>query len=251
MRALDLTGKVALVTGSSRGIGRAIAQRLLEAGASVVLNAHAETPELAATQDALAKSFPGKVSAAAADVGKAEDAQKLARFVFDAHKRLDILVNNAGRLGDGLIGMIPAQTIEETLQANLASVLYMTQAAARLMARGKKGSIINLSSIMGTRGCSGQMVYGAAKAGVIGATLSAAKELAPQGIRVNAIAPGFIRTAMTENLCEDVKARRIASIALGRIGEPEDIADVALFLASDLSAYVTGQVIGVDGGMVL
>jgi 3-oxoacyl-[acyl-carrier protein] reductase len=164
---------------------------------------------------------------------------------------LDVWVNNAGVLLDGLIGMVPDADIQTTLSINLAGVLYGTQQAARLMRRGGGGSIINLTSIIGRFGNAGQLVYGASKAGVIGATLSAAKELAPLNIRVNAVAPGFIETDMTAQLPPDKFQVRLDSIAMGRVGVPNDIANTALFFASDLSTYVTGQVIGVDGGMLV
>jgi 3-oxoacyl-[acyl-carrier protein] reductase len=176
---------------------------------------------------------------------------ELAKLAFSKHRRLDVWVNNAGVLVDGLIGMVPPKDIDQTLGTNLAGVIHGTQAALRVMSRGQSGSIINMTSIIGRFGNVGQLVYGASKAGVIGATLSAAKELAPKGIRVNAIAPGFIRTDMVAALPPEKFKERVASIRMGRIGEPEDIADTALFLASDLSRYITGQVIGVDGGMAI
>jgi len=175
----------------------------------------------------------------------------LVRSAYSEFRRLDIMVNNAGVLRDSLIGMIGSDDIDETLRINLRSVITGTQAASRLMLRNKSGSIVNIASIIGRFGNKGQLVYGASKAGVIGATYSAAKELAPSGIRVNAIAPGFIDTDMVRSINEDVFAERIRSIAMGRIGSPEDIADAALFFASDLSRYVTGQVLGVDGGMLI
>jgi 3-oxoacyl-[acyl-carrier protein] reductase len=251
MSAIDLSGRTALVTGSSRGIGLAIAATLLSAGAHVVLNARQDSNELAATAAALSKAHPGRVSAIAADISQAEDVKRLVRGAFDVAKRLDILVNNAGILRDGLIGMIPEADIQAILQTNLVGLIQTTQAASRLMARSKAASIVNIASIIGRTGNRGQLVYGASKAGVIGATLSAAKELAPQNIRVNAVAPGFIRTQMIEHLKPEIYAERMASIAMKRIGEPDDVANTVLFLASDLSTYVTGQVIGVDGGMVI
>ncbi len=166
-------------------------------------------------------------------------------------RRLDILVNNAGILRDALIGMISDAEINDVLRTNLIGAIQVTQAAARLMARGKNASIINISSIIGVRGNRGQLIYAASKAGLIGATLSAAKELAPQGVRVNAVAPGYIQTTMIANVPADIHAQRVASIGVGRVGDPQDVANLVLFLASDLSSYITGQVIGVDGGMVI
>jgi 3-oxoacyl-[acyl-carrier protein] reductase len=161
------------------------------------------------------------------------------------------MVNNASVMRDALIGMIQSDDIDETLRVNLRGVINGTQAAARIMLRSKSGSIINVTSIIGGFGNRGQLVYSASKAGVIGATYSAAKELAPSGIRVNAIASGFIDTDMIKDVNEAVYAERMRSIAMGCIGRPEDVADAALFFASDLSRYVTGQVLGVDGGMLI
>jgi len=160
-------------------------------------------------------------------------------------------VNNAGVLQDGLIGMIAEKDIDETLSTNIKGIINFTQAAARLMSRGKSGSIINISSIIGRFGNKGQLVYGASKAAVIGATLSAAKELAPNGIRVNAIAPGYINTDMIQQVPPEIDQERRASIGMDRIGEPEDVANLSLFLGSDMSAYITGQTIGVDGCMLV
>jgi 3-oxoacyl-[acyl-carrier protein] reductase len=251
MWSIDLTGRTALVTGSSRGIGYAIAERLLAAGASVVINGRTASDHLRHAFTTFAAVYPERVHVCEGDVGNPAQATRIVRYAFDIGKRLDILVNNAGVLRDALIGMISETEMEDTLRTNVMGAIHMTQAAARLMARSKPSSIINISSIIGTHGNRGQLVYGASKAGVIGVTLSAAKELAAQGIRVNAIAPGFIRTAMIEHLSADLYQQRLSSIAMGRIGEPEDVANLALFLASDLSTYVTGQIIGVDGGMMI
>ncbi|MFY9512604.1 MAG: SDR family NAD(P)-dependent oxidoreductase, partial [Rubrivivax sp.] len=194
---------------------------------------------------------PGSAAALVCDV--ADDAQVKTMFqaVFKQHKRLDVLLANAGVLDDALIGMASRAQIERVFAVNTFGVLYCAQYASRLMARNGGGSIVNIASIIGTHGNAGQAVYGGSKAAVLGITKSLAKELAPAGVRVNAIAPGFIDTAMTRALPEATFAQRLASIAMGRIGTAEDVAKVALFLASDLSAYVTGQVIGVDGGMLI
>jgi 3-oxoacyl-[acyl-carrier protein] reductase len=246
----DLTGHVAVVTGSSRGIGKAIAEAFAAHGAAVILNANRDVEATARAASELSERYSVPVTYVVGDIARPETSANLAKVALTQHKRLDIWVNNAGVLIDALIGMMPQQMVETTLGTNIAGVLYGTQAAARVMQRsGDGGSIINLSSIIGRFGNEGQLVYGASKAAVIGATLSAAKELAPKKIRVNAIAPGFIETDMIKNLTAEKHAERIASIRIGRIGKPEDIANTALFLASDLSSYVTGQVIGVDGGM--
>lgn len=246
MRAIDLSGRVALVTGASRGIGLAIATRLVQAGANVMVTARTVHGD---ALNQLRSAGPGAVDALTGDIEQGDFAKQLIREIFSKHKRLDILVNNAGLMRPSIIGMISDADIDHTLKVNLASVIRLTQDAARLMSRSG-GSVINISSIVGVRGSTGQMVYAASKAGVIGATLSAAKELAAKNVRVNAIAPGFIQTKMTDDLGEGVGQETVARIGLGRAGQPQEVADVALFLASDLSRYVTGQVIGVDGGLI-
>jgi 3-oxoacyl-[acyl-carrier protein] reductase len=244
MTPADLTGRVALVTGASRGIGLAAARRLADQGASVVLVARQ------IGEPVLDMFDPERLLLIEGDVGVADFSQAAVKQVFSRYRRLDILVNNAGIMRPAVTGMISDADIHESLQTNVAGVVHFTQAAARLMAR-TGGSIVNLSSIVGVRGVAGQLVYAASKAGVIGATLAAAKELARHNIRVNAVAPGFIETALTEGLSPEIKAETLRSIGLARPGTAEEVADVILFLASDLSRYVTGQVIGVDGGMVI
>jgi 3-oxoacyl-[acyl-carrier protein] reductase len=247
MPRIDLSGRVALVTGASRGIGLAIAQRLAAAGASVVVNARAIDDGILA---AFGTGEAQRISVLSGDVGAPEAAGQLMRAVFTRHKRLDILVNNAGVMRPAPIGMISDDDIDRTLATNLAGAIRLIQSAARLMAR-TGGSIVNLSSVVGLKGATGQLVYAASKAGLVGATLAAAKELAPKGIRVNAVAPGFIETDLTAALSPEVRTETLRSIGLARAGTVEDVADAVLFLASDLSRYVTGQVLGVDGGLVL
>jgi 3-oxoacyl-[acyl-carrier protein] reductase len=251
MLPIDLSGRVALVTGSSRGIGKTIATKLFAAGTKVVLNARSESEDLCTLRDELAAERPDDVAIAIGDVSDRAAVRTIVRTAFDRWKRLDVLVNNAGVLRDALIGMIPEGDMDTVIGVNLLGTIAAIQHAARLMARTRNGSIINVSSIIGVHGNRGQLVYGASKAGVIGATLSAAKELAPTGVRVNAVAPGFIDTDMIRHLKPGVKAERLASIAMQRIGTPDDVANVVLFLASDYAGYVTGQIIGVDGGMVI
>lgn len=245
-----LSGKTVLVTGAGRGIGRAIAERFAVEGATLFLavrhleQGQALAAELQATHQITCHAF-------SCDVADADAVKMLFRELFSHSKTLDVLVNNAGVLDDALIGMVTPAQIERTFASNSFSVLYCSQYAARMMQRAGGGSIINLSSIIGRVGNAGQAVYGGSKAAVIGITQSLAKELAPQQIRVNAIAPGFIDTDMAHSLPEEKFQQRLQSIAMGRIGAADEVANVALFLASGLSSYVTGQVIGVDGGMLI
>jgi 3-oxoacyl-[acyl-carrier protein] reductase len=246
----DLSGRVALVTGASRGIGLAIADLLASQGASVVLSARSDVPKEA---EGIAVHHGTRTWSMPADVRDAASVQALYRRVFAEAGRLDILVANAGVLEDALIGMISEEQLANSLATNVAGVLRHVQLAARLMRRNgaEGGSIISMSSIIGVQGNEGQMLYGATKAALLGMVRSASKELAPQGIRVNAIAPGFIDTDMTRALPDRARTRLLAGIRMKRAGTAEDVARVALFLASDLSRYVTGQVVGVDGGLVL
>jgi len=251
MSQIDLSSKVAVVTGSSRGIGLAIAEKLAANGASLVLCGHKEGPAIDAAAESIASKYNCEVAKCIGDIGLPDTAQQIAKTAFSKFKRLDILVNNAGILRDGLVGMIADEDIDATLSTNVKGVINTTQSCARLMERKDGGSIINITSIIGRFGNKGQLVYGASKAAVIGATYSASKELASKAIRVNAIAPGYIDTDMIQGISPETDRERRDSIAMGRIGTTEDIANTALFLASDLSSYVTGQVIGVDGGMLI
>ncbi|WP_142848932.1 SDR family NAD(P)-dependent oxidoreductase [Telmatospirillum sp. J64-1] len=246
-----LEGKVALVTGASRGIGWATARLLAERGASVIVNGMEMSEALEAKAEALSAEFGTPCIALAADLAEPDQVKAMYKQVFTRFRRLDLMVNNAGILGDALIGMISDDMIDRVLRVNLHGGLHSLQQAARLMRRNPGGAIVNVSSIIGTAGNAGQAVYGASKAGLIGLTKSAAKELAPQNIRVNAVAPGFIETDMIGHLDDETRAARLAGIAMGRPGSAEDVARVILFLLSDEASYVTGQIIGVDGGMVI
>lgn len=246
-----LRDKVAFITGSSRGIGWAIAELFAAHGAHIILNGHRDAAALENKKAALEKQFGVKTLSYFGDITDTAALQNFYQDIFKTFGRLDILVNNAGILDDKLIGMITDASIQQTFSVNTFAVIHNLQLAARLMRRNASGSIINVSSIIGTHGNDGQVVYGGSKAAVIGITQSAAKELAPQNIRVNAITPGFIETDMVKQLPADKYQERLAGIKMQRIGKPSEVANVALFLAADLSSYVTGQVIGVDGGMVI
>ena len=245
-----LAGKRVLITGATRGIGLAIAERFAAEGASLYLNGR-DGPRVSQLAERLSREFGVACAPLLFDVADPEAVKAAFRELFAQTKVLDVLVNTAGILDDALIGMVTPAQIERTFACNSFSVLYCSQYAARMLQRNGGGSIINLASIIGRVGNAGQAVYGGSKAAVIGMTQSLAKELATQQIRVNAIAPGFIDTDMAHSLSEDKFQQRLDSIAMGRIGSADEVAKVALFLASELSSYVTGQVIGVDGGMLI
>ncbi len=248
---LTLNGKVALVTGSTRGIGWACANVLAQHGATVLLNGRTNADLLHARVEEIKSKYSIEAEGLPFDVGSPDAVKESYGQIFKMFKRLDILVNNAGILDDNLLGMVSPQNIAQTFRVNVEGVILNMQYASRLMARNRSGSIVNLSSIIGRVGNTGQVVYGSSKAAVIGMTLSAAKELAPANIRVNAVAPGFIDTDMTRQLPSDKYQERFASIRMKRIGTPQDVAKAVLFLASDLSTYITGQILGVDGGMII
>ena len=243
-------GAVVVVTGASRGIGRAIALDCAARGMHLVLTAR-DAASLDPVADECTRAGANDVVCVALDLSSSDGIAPLFQQVFARHGRLDGLVNNAGVLHEGLLGMIRPEDIDRVLAVNVKAPLVAMQYAARLMTRRGAGSIVNLASIMGTRGAAGLSLYAASKAALVGATLSAAKELASRGIRVNAIAPGFIETDMTQGLPEAAYAARVASIAMARAGTPVEVARLAGFLLSADSAYVTGQVIGVDGQMVV
>ncbi|WP_199753794.1 SDR family NAD(P)-dependent oxidoreductase [Amycolatopsis sp. WAC 01375] len=240
-----LDGKVALVTGGTRGIGLATARALAEAGATVVLTGRDE----AKAKEAAAAA--GAASGLALDVTDAKAVSTLVRGVAKEHGKLDIVVANAGIMEDALLGMIREELVDTTLSTNVAGTLHTVQAAARAMMRKKTGSIVVLASIVGEHGSAGQTVYAASKAAVANIARSAAKELGRSGIRVNAVAPGVIDTDLTSGLTEDAKAENIGKTPLGRLGTPEDVANAIRFLVSDDASFITGQVLGIDGGLVL
>jgi 3-oxoacyl-[acyl-carrier protein] reductase len=244
-----LDKKVAIVTGAARGIGAKIAERLAQEGASIVV---VDIDEALAAEQAKVLSDMGiEVASHVVDVSSTDAVKELVTEVIKRFARVDILVNNAGITRDGLLLTMSERDWDAVIAVNLKSVFNFTKAIARPMIKQKGGSIINISSVVGLMGNAGQFNYAASKAGVIGATKSAAKELAGRNIRVNAIAPGYIQTAMTEKLDEKARQILLGHIPAKRLGQPEDVANAALFLASDLSSYVTGEVLRVDGGMAM
>src|SRR5262245_10871869 len=239
-----LADKTALITGASRGIGRAIAELFTQHGASVVLTARSTSVQ------GLAEEWTAdgrRATAIVGDLTNEATVRECVKVCRESHVTLDILVNNAGTMPLGVLGMIRSRDAQALLEINVLAVINLTQLATRMMR--SPASIINIASIA-WRGMTGASLYSASKGAIVSFTLAAAKELGPRGIRVNAIAPGFIDTDLTRDSALDVRARTIANIRLGRVGEPQDVAKSALFLASDLSSYVTGQVLGVDGGML-
>ncbi len=247
---IDLSGRVAIVTGASRGIGRVTAESFLKAGCSVILNARA-SDEASTSFAELERAYPNRVSVVFGSVADAATASAIVQSAMSRHKRIDILVNNAGILRENPLGMISDAEMDELLDVNLVGLMKISQIAAEEMVRRRSGSIVNVSSIVGSKGSAGQVVYAATKAGVIGATHSTAKELAPFNVRVNAVAPGMIDTSMIKPFSGDRRRRIESNIAMGRVGSAQDVANVILFLVSDLASYLTGQVIGVDGGLVV
>ena len=246
-----LTDKVCLITGASSGIGFAIARLFAINGAVVYVNSSKEDKVDWAVSIIREESKNERVFALSFDINDYETVSDGIRKVYSLHKKIDVLVNNAGIAPSGLTGFTDPKVIESTFKTNVLSLINITQLAVKLMLRKGSGSIINLSSIMGVNGASGMSSYSASKAAVIGFTKSLSKEVAAKNIRVNAIAPGFIDTDMARGIDEKLYEERLSSIGMKRIGSPEDVANMALFLASEMSSYITGQVIGVDGGMVI
>lgn len=247
---MNLSGKVALVTGASRGIGKACALYLAELGAKVAIN-YSRSSEQADQVVAQIKEMGGEAIAIRADVSKQAEVETMVDETIKSLGGLDILINNAGVTKDTLLIRMKEEDWDQVLDINLKGAFLVTKAAAKYMMKKRQGKIINISSVIGVSGNAGQANYAASKAGIIGFSKSIAKELAPRGILVNIIAPGFIDTDMTDVLNDQVKEAILSQIPLGRYGDPEDIAYLVGFLSSDQSQYITGQVIHVDGGMVM
>lgn len=245
-----LEGKAALVTGASRGIGKAIALKLAEAGADVVVNYSGSENAAEEVVQAI-RALGRRAEKFRANVGDANQAEEMIKFVLDAFGRLDILVNNAGITRDNLIMRMKEQEFDEVINVNLKGVFNCIKAVTRPMMKQRSGTIINISSVVGALGNPGQANYVAAKAGVIGLTKAAARELSARSITVNCVAPGFIETDMTDKLPDEMKTSLLGQIPLGRMGGAAEIAGVVLFLASDAASYMTGQTLHVDGGMYM
>ena len=244
----SLSGKTAVVTGGSRGIGRAISEIFAKNGADVAIIATRESDEAKEAVESVS-SFGVKAKLYVCDVSKAEDIKTTAENIIGDFGKVDILVNNAGITRDNLLPSLSEDDIDAVIDVNLKGAIYTTRAFIRHFVKQRSGNVINLSSVVGLMGNKGQTNYAASKAGIIGFTKSVAKEYGKRNIRCNAIAPGYIRTAMTDELNEDQVKEIAGNIPLARLGETEDVAKLALFLAGDDSSYITGEVIKVDGGM--
>ena len=244
-----LKGKTAIVTGATRGIGKGVALKLAEQGANIAFTYISSSQKALALENEL-QVFGVKAKAYKSDASLMKDAEELIKNVLENFESIDVLVNNAGITKDNLLMRMSEEDFDRVLEVNLKSIFNMTKAVQRTMLKQRSGSIINMTSVVGVKGNAGQSNYAASKAGVIGFTKSIALELGSRNIRCNAIAPGFIETEMTENLGEEVIKSWRNSIPLKRGGTPEDVANTTLFLASDLSAYITGQTLHVCGGML-
>lgn len=242
--------KTVVVTGASRGIGRAVAIAFAKQGANLVLNYNSSEKSVEEVLQTI-EAEGGKAVAVKANVSNSLEAKQLIQTAVDTFGSIDVLVNNAGITKDMLIMRMTDEQFEQVIDVNLKGTFYCLKYASNYMLKQKSGKIINMASVVGLAGNAGQANYAASKAGIVGLTKSAAKELASRGITVNAIAPGFIQTEMTDSLSDKVKEASIQTIPLKRFGTPEDVANTACFLASEAAAYITGQVIQVDGGMLM
>ncbi len=245
----ELTGRVVLVTGGARGIGKAICLKLAELGANIVVNA-IRNEELAQELVEQIKKMGSEAVFIKANVAKLDEANSLIESIIEKFGKIDILVNNAGITRDNLLVRMKEEDWDAVLTVNLKGTFNCSQAVSKYMMKQRSGNIINIASVVGITGNPGQANYSASKAGVIGLTKTIAREMASRGVRANAVAPGFIETEMTQKLSEDTRSAINKQIPLGRFGQPEDVANLVAFLASDESGYITGQVIQIDGGMV-
>lgn len=247
----ELQGRTALITGASRGIGRACALKLAAAGADIVLNYHEHSQESEQVKAEILAAYPVRVLSLQADVSRQEQVESLFSQALAEFGRLDILVNNAGITRDGLLLRLKPEDWDAVMATNLNGVFYCSKLAARQMLKQKSGRIVNIASVVGLSGNAGQANYAAAKAGVVAFTKSVALELAGRGIAVNAVAPGYIDSEMTAGLSEAVRAEALKKIPTGRFGTCSEVAEVVLFLSSDRCQYLTGQTLHVDGGMLM
>ncbi|WP_304333501.1 3-oxoacyl-[acyl-carrier-protein] reductase [Brachyspira innocens] len=245
---LNLKNKTAIVTGSSRGIGKKIAEALAKEGVNIVVTA-TNIDKASQVAEELKSSYNIETLALQHDAKSSESCKEVIAKTIEKFNSIDILVNNAGITKDMLVIQMDDSAWNDVISTNLSGAFYMSREAAKTMLRARKGKIINISSVIGKMGNAGQVNYAAAKAGIIGITKSMAKEFAPRNICVNAIAPGFIQTDMTDVLPEDTVKGIMSITPLKRLGTPEDVANLVLFLSSDMSSYITGEVIAVDGGM--
>jgi 3-oxoacyl-[acyl-carrier protein] reductase len=247
---MDFSGKVALVTGGSRGIGRAVALELASRGALVVVGYASNEVKAQEVVAAIAVAG-GKAQASRVDVADTADCARIVDEIVKEHSRLDILVNNAGIAIDGLLMRYKDSDWDKTLDTNLRGAFALIRAASRPMMKQRSGAVVNVSSVVGEMGNAGQAAYAASKAGLLGLTKAVARELASRNIRVNAITPGFVTTDMTDGLNSELKAKLAEQIPMGRIGQAEEVAKAAAFLASDAASYITGEVLKVNGGMYM
>ena len=249
MPGIDLGGKVALVTGASRGIGAVVACRLAEAGARVGVNFHASSDAATVVVDSINKSG-GEAILVGGDVSKEEKAEAVIKQLVEHFGSIDILVNNAGINKDKLLIRMKTEDFDSVINVNLRGAFLCTRYAMTHMIRQRSGRVINMSSVVGISGNPGQANYAAAKAGLIGLTKAVAREVASRNVTVNALAPGYIATAMVDELSEETQEKILARIPMGRFGTPEDVAEAVIFLCSDGASYITGQVLTIDGGMI-